>query len=129
MSAIGHENIRGLDVPMHNALRVCRIERFGDLRSNFQQRVHSKWLCGDAMLQRSAFQKFHREKRMAVGFVNLVNRADVRMIKRGSSARFSLEPLERLAVPRELVGQKFQRDESAKLGVFGLVHHAHAAAA
>ena len=25
-------------------------------------------------------------------------------------------------------GQEFQRDEAAKLGVFGLIHHPHAAA-
>ena len=36
MPAIGHENIRRLDVPVHDALRMCRIERLGDLCSNFQ---------------------------------------------------------------------------------------------
>src|SRR5437879_6342098 len=84
-------------------------------------------LCRDAMLQGSAFQKFHREKRMAAGFVNLVNGADVGMVERRSGARFSLEPFQRLAIAREIVGQKLQRDEPAKLDVFGLIHHAHSA--
>src|SRR5437867_3841559 len=39
------------------------------------------------------------------------------------------EPFQRLTVARELVGQKLQRDEPAKLDVFGLIHHAHSAAA
>src|SRR6266571_1495636 len=81
------------------------------------------------MLQGSAFQKFHREERMAVGFVNIINGADVGMVERGSRARASRLNRSSPAVARELVGQKLQRDESAKLDVFGLIHHAHSAAA
>ncbi len=33
-----------------------------------------------------------------------------------------------LAVPRKIIGQELQGDETAKLGVLGFVDHAHAAA-
>ena len=42
---------------------------------------------------------------------------------------FTAEPFEGLRVARDVLGEKFQRDETAELGVFGLVDDSHAAAA
>src|SRR5947209_19021612 len=53
---------------------------------------------------------------------------DRRVVQRGGGARLALEALERLAITGEVVGEKFQGDEAPEPGVFGLVHHAHAAA-
>jgi hypothetical protein len=39
-----------------------------------------------------SFQKFGDEIRRAASFTNVVNRKNVRMIQRGDSARFLLEP-------------------------------------
>ena len=33
---LGQENIRGFDVAVNDALRMCGIETFGDLHRNFQ---------------------------------------------------------------------------------------------
>ncbi len=41
---------------------------------------------------------------------------------------FPLKTFQRLRILRDIVGQKFQRDEAAKLGVLSLVDHTHAAA-
>ena len=75
------------------------------------------------MLQGSAFQKFHRQERMAVGMVQMLGWLSA------EAARASRLNRSSPAVARELVRQKLQRDESAKLDVFGLIHHAHSAAA
>jgi hypothetical protein len=45
------------------------------------------------------------------------------------SSRLPSEAFQRLPIARQFVGQKFQRDEAAQLGVFGFVNHAHAPAA
>src|SRR6059036_3061974 len=54
--------------------------------------------------------------------------ADVGMVEGGRGAGFTLEAFERLAIARKLLGQKLQGDAAAEARVFGLVHHAHAAA-
>ena len=51
------------------------------------------------------------------------------MIQRGGGARFAAESLDRLRVLGNVVGQKFQGYTAAQAGVFGLVDHAHSAAA
>ena len=62
-------------------------------------------------------------------FADVVDGADVGMIQSRGSARFALETLERLGVARQLVGQELQGDKAAEPRVFGLVNHAHPAAA
>jgi len=66
---------------------------------------------------------------MAVFLPNLMDRADIGMVKRGSGAGFAggnaLTPGD-LARHR---GQKFKGDKSAERDVFRLINHAHAAAA
>jgi hypothetical protein len=50
------------------------------------------------------------------------------MVQRGSGARLAPKTFQSLRILRHCLGQKFQRNETAKLGVFGFVHNAHAAA-
>ena len=68
-------------------------------------------------------------KRLAVVLADFVNGADVGMIQRRCGPGFALEAFQGLRVLRDFVGQELQRDEAAERGVFGLVDHAHAAAA
>ena len=81
------------------------------------------------MLQRLTFQILHGNKRFAVFFSDIVNRADAGMIQRGGRLCFPLETCERLWIAGYIVGQKFQCDETMQARVFGLVHHTHAPAA
>ena len=55
--------------------------------------------------------------------------ADAGMIQRRRGFCLALEACERLAIPSQFVGKEFQGDEAVQAGVFGLVHHTHAAAA
>jgi hypothetical protein len=73
------------------------------------------------------FEESHDDEVLAARFVNLVNRADVRMIERRGSEGFSLEPLTGSAIVFHFSGQELQRDVPMQLEVFGFVHDTHSA--
>ena len=66
---------------------------------------------------------------MAVVILNFVDGADRGMIQQGRGAGFALEAFHGFAIAGEIVGKKFYGYVAAKPGVFGLVNHAHPAAA
>ena len=59
---------------------------------------------------------------------HFVDGADVGMVERGGGLGLALEPLQRLPVPGEMLGQELQGDEAREAGVLGLVDHSHPAA-
>ena len=81
------------------------------------------------MLKRQAVQKLHGQEEMAVFLTNLMDRADIGMVKGGSGAGLTPETLQCLRILRDIVGKKFKGDKSTQGDVFGLINHAHAAAA
>ena len=60
---------------------------------------------------------------------DFVDRADIRVIKGGRRAGFSLEALQRDWVMRQVVGKKLEGDALRALGIFGLLENAHSSAA
>jgi hypothetical protein len=50
------------------------------------------------------------------------------VIESGSRASFHAEPLQRLLVPRKVLGEKLQRDMTAEVQILSLVDYAHATA-
>jgi hypothetical protein len=50
------------------------------------------------------------------------------MIERRSGAGLTAKTFQSLGVSGHVLGQEFQRNGAAELGVFGFIHHAHAAA-
>jgi hypothetical protein len=62
-------------------------------------------------------------------FADVVDGADAGMIQRRRGFCLPLEACEGLAIPGQFIGKEFQGDEAVQAGVFGLVHHTHAAAA
>ena len=65
---------------------------------------------------------------LTVRFINLVNRADVRVIERGRSEGFPLKSFAGSRIVLHLSRQEFQRDVPVQLEVFGFVDHTHPAA-
>ena len=65
----------------------------------------------------------------AVGLSDLVDRANIGMIQRRGGAGLALEALQRRRVFLQLSGQELQSHVPAEAEIFGLIHHAHAAAA
>ena len=125
----GDEDVGGLDVAVNNALAVRGLQSFGDFDGEREQAFDVHGTAGDAMLQGYAVQKFHGNERLLAVLADFVDGADVGMIESRGGACLAAEALQRLRVARHFVGQEFEGDEAAEVGVFGLVDDAHAAAA
>lgn len=61
-------------------------------------------------------------------FIDVVNGADVWMVERRGSLRFTLESFQGLPVLREVLRQELQGDGTLELRVLGLIDDTHAAA-
>ena len=107
MAARSDENIRRLDVSMNDSFRVRHIQSVGNFDGEIEQHLKLKRTAGDAMLQRRAFQILHHDEGMAVLLRDLVNRSDVRMIQRGSGARFAAKTFKSLRISGHLFRQEF----------------------
>ena len=81
------------------------------------------------MLECLPLQQLHGDEAAAVVLADFVDRADVRMVQRGRSARLAQESLQRLFVAGDLFRQELQRDGPAERRVLGAVNHSHAPAA
>ena len=129
VAARGDEKIGGLDVAMDDACGVGGVEAVGNLDAPIEKGFDLERAAGDIVFQSLAVEKFHGDEVAAFEFVNFVDGADVGVIEGGGGLRFALETFESLRVAGEIFGEKFQRDETAELGVFGFVDDAHSAAA
>ena len=129
VSALGDEDVGGLDVAVDDALRMRGVERVGDLDAQIEHRFDLQRLARDAVPQRLPLQKLHRDEGLPSDLVNFVDRADVRVVQSGRSLGLALEAAERLRVVGDFVGKKLQGDVATELEVLGLVHHTHPAAA
>ncbi|OLC40850.1 MAG: hypothetical protein AUH43_25675 [Acidobacteria bacterium 13_1_40CM_65_14] len=101
------EDVGGPDVAMDDALRVRRIQTVGDLNGQLQQGVLFE---RDEMVERGTFEPFHDDERAAVVLVDVVNRANVRVVERRGRSRLAAEAFERVGFRGELVGQQFDGD-------------------
>ncbi len=129
LPAFHEKDVCGLDVAVHDALRVRRVEAVGDLDADLQELRDLDGPDGDAVLEGLALEQFHGDERPVLELPDVVNGADVGMVERRCRARFAAEPLDRLGVPGDVVREELQRDVPAEPCVPGLVDHAHPAAA
>ena len=86
-------------------------------------------MAREVAVERLAFNEFHGDEILAIGFTNFIDGANVGVIQRRSGARFELEPLERLLVLGQIRRQEFQRHAPAELKVFRDPNAPHAARA
>ena len=127
------KNVCRLDVAMHNPLGMRRRQRVGDLHGNLEQFIHFHRLpdgmVTDPLFQALALKLLHHDERMAVVVVNVVNRADVRMVELRRGPSLARKAVERAFVLDQVIGNKLQRDMAPQAHVFRLVDHSHPAAA
>src|SRR3954469_5424922 len=102
---------------MDDALLVRRVERIGDLDAGVEQAVEHHRRARDHAVERCALELLHADEPLTIGFVDLVNGADIRMIERRSRTGFALETFEGSGIPRQLRRKKFESDAAAELEV------------
>ena len=96
----------------------CQIEHHFDLQ----------WLASDPVPKCLAFKQLHGDESTPIGFVNLEDRADIRVVQRGSSFDFSLKTADGLPIVGEFVEEELQGDVATEFDVFRLIDDTHPAA-
>ena len=103
---------------MNDPLRVRRLQCIGNLKGEVEHRFWLEGLSFDAMPERLPFQQLQGDERLPVVLVNVVDRADVRMIERrnslcfanGGTLKCAIRPLQKRATPpakvADLPGEK-----------------------
>ena len=127
LSSGSDEDVRRLDVTMHDAAVVRGIQSVGDLDSVFQQFRKLERPVLDLVLEGLPIEKLHYDEQLSFVLAGLVDGADVLVVERRRGARLALEAGHGLPVARHFFGEKFQRDEASQRGVFGLVDDTHPA--
>ena len=129
VSALGDEDVGGLDIAMDDAFAMGGIEGVGDLDRQAEQHIHFQRTAGDAMLEGQAVQVLHGNEGLAILFANVVDGADVGVVQGGRRFGLTPEALQCLTILSHVFRQEFESDETIEPGVFGLVNDTHAAAA
>jgi len=75
------------------------------------------------------FEKGHRQKRLTVHLINLMNRTNVGMVESSGCSSLTEESLFRFLVAEQVRGQEFQRHLALEFGVLSLINDTHAALA
>jgi hypothetical protein len=129
LSALGQEDVRGLDVAMDDALRVRRLQPVGNLNAQFENLIGSHRLARYPMAEGLALQQFHHEEGRAIMLADIVQGTDVRVTQAGNGLRFALEAGTAVGIGTGLGWKDLDGNRAVEAGVAGAVHLAHAAGA
>ena len=77
---------------------MCGVERVGDLDAQIEHSFNFQRFARDPVPKRLSLQQFHSDEGAPIGIVNLVDRADVRVVQGGCSLGLPLETGEGLCV-------------------------------
>ncbi len=81
------------------------------------------------MRKRAALHEFHRDVVRTILLADVIHRADVGMVQRGSGAGLALKALDGDFFAKQIGGKDLQGDVPAQLRVACAIHFAHAAGA
>ena len=129
LTSVRHEDVRWLDVPVNDSLGVCCIQCICNLDAEIKHRLDLKGFARAHVPESLALQQFHRDKGSPIRLVDLVNRANVRVVQRGRSLGFPLESAKSLCVVGKMIGEELEGDAPTQFHVFSFVHNTHAATA
>ena len=128
LAAPRQHDVRRLDVAMNDVGVVRCRHRARHLHRDVERLVDRHRPAGDPLLQRLPFVVRHRQEHAAIWrLVDLVDRADIRMVERGGRLRLGDEPVAGVAILRRLDRQELQRNGASQPDVLGAVDDAHAA--
>ena len=129
MTATGYKDIGGLDISMHDALGMRRIQRVRDIDCEAQQEIEFEGTAADAMLQGLAFKVLHNDEGSPILLSDIVDGTDVRMVETGSSLSFATKTRKKVLVGSDVLRKKLQGDAATERCILGLENDTHAAAA
>jgi hypothetical protein len=120
------EQVLGLQVAMHDALRVGRGQAFGDLPAVLRGLLGGERSGGEQLAQGLAVEQLHRRVVLPPGLTEVEDGQDVRVRERGHGLRFALEARERLRLAGKPRRQHLDRDVAVELLVARLPDLTHA---
>ena len=124
------QDVRRLDVAVHETAGVCGVERCGDLRADGDRPSRlERALRSEQRAKIDAVHEPHREIDTAVDVTCVVDRDDVRVLQRHHELRLARESLAEAIVARQGRRDELERDRSLQAQVVRPVHDAHPTAA
>jgi len=111
---------------MDDALLMRGVECPGDLARNLERIADRQRPLPQTIGERDPLDQFKHQRADAVGILQSIDRADMRMIERRKQARFAGKPRAALGVRRELRWKDLDRDLALELAVPRAIDLPHA---
>ena len=125
---ICNDDVRGLDVAMHDVARVSRAEPPGNLNGEVQRFADGNQTARQFLSEGFSLVVPHDDEQLVVfGFFQPVDHADIGMIQRRSGPCFAQQAFFVPGTDGKIRRQEFQRDGALELYVERFVHHTHPA--
>jgi hypothetical protein len=83
---------------MKDSFRVGRVQGISDLDADVEHRFDFKGLSSNQVPKSLSLEEFHRDEGSAICLINLVDRADMRVIQQRGGFSFALEAAQGLYV-------------------------------
>ena len=126
-AARGHQDVRGLDVPMHQPSRVGGVERLRDLVDDRGSPAGLEAaLLGEDLAQVDTVDEAHRDEQRAVGLAHGVDGDHVRMLDLRGDRSLALEARAELGILGVLGRDHLERDDPVREPLARAVDDAHA---
>ncbi len=120
------QDVRRLNVAMHDAFAVRRVQGVGDLNGEIEQFLQFRTMPRREPVQRLALNELHGDERFAIRIADFIDRADVGVVQRRRGACLEFERLERLLVPGQAPGEELQGNAPAEIKILSGPHCPHA---
>ena len=128
LRAFDAHQVAGLDVPVHDAARVCIGQRTRKLDAHDDHIAHGQGLAVRHLVaQRLTVEQLHRHEGPAFDFAHVVNGDDVRVREPARGPRLAQEAGVVFLVFAQGGVQELDRHVAPDVGVVGLEHGGHAA--
>jgi len=130
MLALVQQDVRGLDVSVHKAARVSRIECVCDLgdKQKSPARLHGT-LVAQETLQIPTLDQAHDDEELALGLANVVDGDDVGVLERSRELGLLQEALAEALIRHQLRREQLESNVALQARVVGAIDDAHAAGA